>query len=197
MRKLEPMIFATVLLACACGGGGSRSYDEDAGLDAGAGDGDTDSDSDTDADSDADDGGTGDGGGDDCVDSPLIGDWEGTFDGTATSDLWDGTVAATGTMGFEIVCEDKLYLNGEMMGSAEAGDDAGVPFAADMTGVYDVDENVLTVELDGVVAIIFPFTGSLTGGVSVWDPIEMEGTWEGESPDVNGLGDGTWSATMP
>ena len=182
----------------ACSEETARDYG-DGGADA-----DTDTDADTDADSDSDgdggpdggdggtDGGT-DGGQDDCGDSPVVGEWTGQFDGNVDSDI-TGPAPTSGTMSFEIVCTDKLYLSGEMDGT-EVG---GVSFEAQIEGEYDESANYLESDIEGNIVFIanIPFTGTLTGQVISWSPIEMSGVWSGEAPTVNGVGSGTWTATM-
>ncbi len=173
-------------------GDDDTSDDDDAGDDDDVGDDDVGDDDTGDDDVGDDDVGDDDSAASPCTDSPLIGQWAGTFDGVIDSSF-TGTVAVAGTMGFEIVCADRLFLNGTMAGSEASG----VAFTASIAGEYDTSANLITAALTGSVAGVVPFTGTMNGQVTAWGPYVMAGPWDGVAPSVGGTGSGTWTATKP
>jgi hypothetical protein len=193
MRPSIVLAAALLVLSCGCSSSNRSSGDEnDGGTDT-----DTDSDSDTDTDTDTytDTGVDTDTGTDDpCADSPVIGDWAGTFEGDVTTSV-TGPTTVWGTMTFEIVCEDKLILTGEMTGEIASPDTETLPFEATVTGEYFEDENQIEAEIEGTIVFV-AFTGTADGSVTDWDPVHAEGTWQGEAPLVAGSGNGTWEATL-
>jgi hypothetical protein len=195
-RSTLPLL--ALLLGCTACSSSSRSDGKDEDTDTGT-DADTDSDTDIDTDTDSDTGSdsstdTTTGSDDSCDDSPVVGDWEGTFEGDVTTSV-TGPTTVWGVMTFEIVCEDKLILSGEMIGELESPDTETLPFEATITGEYDEAENQIEAEIEGTIVLV-TFTGTGDGSVVDWDPVQAEGTWEGEAPLVDGVGNGTWEAAI-
>jgi len=160
----------------------------DDGEDGGAGE-DTGSDIDTDQETDSE---TVTNGGGECGGSPVIGNWAGTYEGVGESDeIGWGTLPLSGTVTFEITCQEKLVLTGTMEGQ----ESDWLPFMATLTGEFDEEANLLTADLEGQAMGVDGF-GAISGSITEDDPLTMSGIWHAEAPAINGFGEGTWIASM-
>lgn len=129
---------------------------------------------------------------DDCGGSPVVGAWEGTYEGVGESaEIGMGQLPLSGTVSFEITCEEKLVLTGTMEG--EESD--WLPFMATLTGEYDEEANELTADLEGQAMGVDGF-GAMSGSVTGDEPLTMSGVWHAEAPSIEGAGSGTWTASM-
>jgi hypothetical protein len=187
LTALMMVVAAALALACSPAAQGGNDQDQDGGGDSDSdSDTDTDTDSDSDSDSDVDDTDT-----DTCGDSPVVGHWAGTYEGLGDFPPLYEDLPLSGTVEFDVVCEDKLVISGTMEGT----ESDVIPFTATLLGEYNSSLNLLEAMLEGE-AMGVEGTGTMTGSVVSWDPMTMEGVWEAVAPEIDGTGEGTWTATM-
>jgi len=146
----------------------------------------------------------------DCESLGISSAWEGLWTGGVTYNTSvpipgappDGDLPVAGDMFFEIQCIDsKLVVIGDMDGTALGQ----YPFTLKLQGGYNPETGVLKAKMVDGEVILFGivtvfFEGTLEGKLIT--PLEMSGTWEGEStgprpllPHSDAIGDGEWTAS--
>ena len=73
---------------------------------------------------------------------------------------------------------------------------SGVLFEATVDGEFDDSTESLWALFQGDVAGAVPMMGELDGQLVPGYPNHIDGTWEGEAPMAEGLGDGTWTVSL-